>query len=1087
MNIFEFRILNPSTGLADIVLPDVETFTLSPALSDVGTVQFTYPHNGVNYSQILNDRDLCVYYNGAEVLSLRSTLEQSQGDDATVAEEGSLKNFNGRMSFSHFDRAIVYPSGWPASSDPATQAYSGVAIGAVLIDLIQKAQVRSGLPGISWSFTATHDSNGVAWSNVTISFNAQTTYLTCFQTMVAYALCDLQMVGYRLDAYVYQTQGVDHTTAEPPTTLRKGRDLTQAQDQNSTMGLSTVALVAGSNNTYVEVTNSPGQSVRGRREIGLSQSGVQDEGTLAAVGAALLQTVADEVKSRTLQLNFADPSCPLPLTGFNLGDWVYVDLNDGVLRRQRILLWSVSVVNDGTMSGTVTLDNIFQERINRLNGRLNALQNGVILTGTSDPTPVETIKYPPAVPTGLAIGTSTYQDDQGHTFAQASVSWNAVTLDSNGGPETNLSNYALRHRLSPAGSWSAITLVDSGVTVAYASPFTPTQAYDFEVSAIDNQNNTSGWSAPVTVTMVADTVAPNQPSTPTVTSRLGQLSVVWDGKDSSAASMPVDFDHVNVYVSAAGSGFTPAAANLYGTMRVGQSLQVSGNLLAYNTTYWVKLIAADHTGNLSGASSAGSATLVQIVNTDLGSGQVGLSNVSFSDVGNLIDNGSFEDPTWQAIRNAEFGGTHWTVDGTTSSSGTTSVRHTGAVGSDETVVLNTVNAKPGQTFMGAVDIKMDSGVTSSTMRVALGIIWRNSAGTSLGYVDLAYNWNSPSTNDNTWRARITGVGQVAPAATVKADFVLSTTSHTAGNVWFDNVEVRMQLDTLLVADAAITDAKIASLTANKITAGTINAGIILAGTIQTAASGARILLDGPSDTIYIYDSSSVNIGTWGPTGFALYTSPGTASLKVTPNPGTTFSPILEFVANSVHPPSTGARIYTNTFSVPLGGGSFGYYEDLILKSPINPDGSFTRITLLSGISGAASQAQGNILMYDPAGGSERAIANWSNDLGLTVATKDSNGNWSQLSQPMLGPSYMDINIQTATFTAGVATFNPGVGFTLNVGNLDTVFCFSWFNDSAVQFQVNTDYNNGSVTVSAWDKSGTAVTGSHTFWVMCLGH
>src|ERR1700746_1898416 len=146
MNIFESRRLTPATSQPDLVLPDVETFTVAPAMSDVGTVQFTYPNNGVNFSQIKNDVDLCVYYNGSEILSLRSTLEQNQGDDASVAEEGSLKTFTARMALSHFDRAVVYPSGWPTSSNPPTQVYSATPVGGVLIDLIQKVQARGGLP-----------------------------------------------------------------------------------------------------------------------------------------------------------------------------------------------------------------------------------------------------------------------------------------------------------------------------------------------------------------------------------------------------------------------------------------------------------------------------------------------------------------------------------------------------------------------------------------------------------------------------------------------------------------------------------------------------------------------------------------------------------------------------------------------------------------------------------------------------------------------------------------------------------------------------------------------------------------------------
>lgn len=1084
MNLFEFRIFNPSTNLADIVLPDVETFTIAPILSDVGTIQFGYPKNGLNYSQILNDRDLYVYFQGSEVQSLRATLEQSQGDDASLAEEGDITQFNARMSFSHFDRAVVYPGGWPTSSNPPTQDYSGVAIGQVLIDLIQRAQSRGAIPYVTWSFTATHDSNGNAWSNVTISFNAQTTYLSCFQTMIQYALCDLKMVGYRLDAYQYQTEGVDHTLVEPPLVMRRGRDLAQARGQNSTLGLANVALVAGNNNAYVEVENLPSVTSRGRREIGYSQSGVQDVGTLGAVGAALLQTVADEVKARTLQLNFADPNCPFPITNFDIGDWTYVDVNDGSLKRQRVLQWSVSLVNDGTLTGTVALDNIFQEKVARLNGKLNALQNGVIIQGTSNPTPVQTIKFPPKIPTGLAVSSSIYQDDQGHTFAQASISWNPVTQNTNGDTENYLANYLVRYSVHGANNWSSGKSVSAGTTVAFESPFPPNSQYDFEVQAVDNQGNQSGWSTIFSVTMTADTTPPNQPSTPAVTSRLGQLLVVWDGLDSAAAPMPVDFDHVNIYASLAGSGFTPSAANLYGSVRVGQSFQIPGSLLVYNTQYWVKLIAVDKTGNFSTASTAGTATLLQIVSTDLGTGQVGLSNVSFSDVGNLIDNGSFEDSAWQAVRNTQFGGTHWSLDSSTSSTGITSIKHAGAVGSDETVILNTVNCKPGQVFMGAADIKMDSGVTSTSMRVALGVIFRNYLGVSLGYSDLAENWNSPSTNDNTWRSRITGVGVTAPANSVKADFVLATNGHTAGNVWFDNVEVRMQIDTLLIKDAAITDAKVNDLSANKITAGTINAGIVLSGTIETATSGGRILIDGGSDTIYIYDSSGVNIGTFGVGGLQLFVNPGTGKLVIDHAPGSTFSPVLSFTANSTSPPVTPGQIYTNYLTA-----GPNVYEDLVIKSPVESDGTYARIAVQSGYSGGQS-ALGAGIYYDPATAHENIALLWNNQ-GLLGG------------QPGLGTSFVNGTLPVSVglwmskmkFIDGVFAsllpFSAGVGTLVVSGALYNILggVFNCGNGAATQIQMISSVLSGgtvTVTIHAFTATGAAFTGTCDVWGLVWG-
>ncbi len=858
MEVFELRVINPGTGVADIVLPDVETFTISPTLSDVGTVQFTYPKNGVNQSQLVNDTEIAVYYLGAEVPSLRSTLEQRTGDDASMAESGDLRTHTCRTNLSRLDRAVVYPSGWPTNNNPPSQSYSAQTPGFVVLDLMNKIQARGGLGYIDTStFSATHDSAGNAWtSTIAISFDAQTDYLTVLTTMVSYSIIDVKVDIHSLKIYNYQSTGTDRTVIEPPVVLRRGRDLSQAQFQASTRGLSTVALVAGDNNTYVETSVSGPLAALGRREVGYSQNGVTDTGTLTSTGQAFLATVSAEVKSRTIQLNFGDPKTPVPLSNFHIGDWVFTDLGDGVLTRQRVIIWSVSKASDGTLTGDVTLDNFFQEKLNRINGRLNALQNGVVIVGGSVPNPVVAIKYPPAQVTGVLVASATYQDGQGHTFAQATVGWTPVTLDTNGGAETNLANYAVRWRLHATTSWGPTTLAEASATAAYLSPFLPNIQYDFEVAAVDTQNNYGAWSTLVTQTMSVDTTPPNAPSTPVLASRLGQLVIVWDGRDNTAGSMPVDFDHTEVHVSTGGSGFTPSSVTLSGAMRTAGSLQVGSSSLVYGTTYYCKLVAVDRSGNASTPSTAGSAVLTQVVTTDVGTGQVGLSNIAFSDVGNLIDNGSFEDALWRATRNTAFGGSHFGFDNTTASSGTWSVIHTGFAVGNESVILSTISAKVGQTFMGAADIKMTSAVTGS-MFVSLTINWLDGTGATISSSDLLTNWSAPSTNDNTWRTRITGTPGTAPANTVQAQVILKSTSHTAGSVWIDNVEVRMQLDTLLVKDAAITNAKINDLAANKITAGTLNAAIVLGGVIETASSGQRVAMD--STGFHAYDSGGAKI------------------------------------------------------------------------------------------------------------------------------------------------------------------------------------------------------------------------------------
>lgn len=856
MGTWELRIINPATSLADIVLPSVETFTIAPMLNDVGTVQFTYPSNGVNADQIINDRDIEIYYNGTAQPKLRSTLEQISYDDADIAEGGSIRTYSCNMALSHLSRGIVYPPGWPTSSNPPDQTFTAASAGGILGPLVSQAQSRGGLLEIDTSsFSDSLDSAGNPWdTTVTGKFTGSTDYLSLTQALVSYGLCDVVTDGYALNLYNFESYGNDLTIVEPPVIIRRGRDLTQSQVQRQTKGMSSVALVAGDNNVYVEV-DSPRLGISiDRREIGTSQSGVTDPGTLTLLGQNFIGTIDKELLGRANTLVFSgEHKTPLPLDDFNLGDWVYIDVNDGSLYRQKVIQWTVALASDGTLTGNCVCDTIFQEKIARLNSLLNQVADGLTIIGSSSPAPLPAILFPPMIPAGLAVGSSLYTDNQGNMQAIANVTWDAVTEDTDGNTESNLQSYLIQWTPHGGSVWSQAVAVNSGITACNISPFQVGAEFDFQVGAVDTQGNFSGWSSTISQTMEPDTTPPGVPSTPTMVSQLGQLAITWDGKDNGGHAMPIDFLYTQVYLSTAGSSFTPGPTNLISTFSNGGTLTIPGATLVYGTQYWVKLIAFDRSGNASAASASGTATLIQVVNTDILSGQVGLDSLSFSDVGNLIDDGGFEDVNWRTTRNTAFGGSHFSFTNSISADGSWSVEHTGTGGqTTEQVVLTTVTAKPGQVFMGAADWYMTS-LTLSTMFMYVQVKFLDVTGATISTSNLTSNWTSPSTNNATWVDRLSGSPATAPTGTVKAQFLLATSAHTAGIICVDDVEIRMQLDNLLIANAAITDAKISDMSANKITVGTMSAGLIVSGSLSTASSGQRCVMDGTG--FHAYDSS----------------------------------------------------------------------------------------------------------------------------------------------------------------------------------------------------------------------------------------
>lgn len=853
MNEWELRLINPSTGLADVVLGDVATWQISPVISDAGTVQFTYPRNGANWSQLALDKDLAIYYRGAELGRLRSTIEQCSWDDANTNEEGDIATYTCRLSIARLERAVVYPSGWPTSSNPPNYTFTGATAGYVMKTLLTLAQARGTVTEIDFSsFDETYDSNGVAWSEtISIEWNAQTTYLQIINDLQSYGLADAEMEVYALHLYDFQTMGSDLTTTNPPVVVHKGRDLTQSNFQGSTRALRTVALMSGSNNLYVESEDSGAVSEFGRREIGSSASGVTDPTQLTNLGVQFIDSVDAQVNARTNQFTLGDPMTPVPGDTFDLGDWLWTDI-DGSLHRQRVIQWSLQCANDGTVSGTTAMDTIFGEFLTRLQARVDAIESGAVIVGASQPDPVVANTVPPMIPGGLTAGTNAYLDNQGHTLAYIIASWDAVTEDQSGAAISDLQAYIVQFKIHADTDWTTYT-TDSSTLSQYVGALPPDVEYDVQVGAVDSQANFSGWSSVFSLTTATDTTPPNEPSTPAVASQLGQIAITWDGKDSGGLNMPGDFDHTAVYLSSSSPTFTPSLSNMVGSFKSAGTLTVPGAVLTYGTTYYARLVSFDQSGNASATSTAGSATLVQVVNTDIATGQVGLNNLSFSDVGNLIDDGSFEDPNWRSVRNTAFGGTHFAFTNSTASNGLWSVVHTGTAGQiTEDVNLTQIPANVGQTFMAAVDWNSSSLVTG-TMFVQLQVDWLDATQTYISSSTLSTNWTSPATNDGVWHQRVSGSGGVAPTGTAYALFVLKAINHTAGTINLDAVEIRLQVDNLLVADAAITDAKIGTVSANKIIAGTLSAGVIISGSIGTAASGQRCVMDGTG--FHGYDSS----------------------------------------------------------------------------------------------------------------------------------------------------------------------------------------------------------------------------------------
>jgi hypothetical protein len=163
-------------------------------------------------------------------------------------------------------------------------------------------------------------------------------------------------------------------------------------------------------------------------------------------------------------------------------------------------------------------------------------------------------------------------------------------------------------RVGTGEAWRRLTAGTGSDDHLDYEPLTPNENWEFEVRAISGQGIPGQFTDPITITLSGDVTAPPTPSAPTLTSRLGIVTVSWDGKGSLGESQPVDFARCDVYMAGAVIGEITLSGDK-------STLQVTD--LPYNTSISFTLVAVDTSGNQSIPSASASITVQPLVDTDL--------------------------------------------------------------------------------------------------------------------------------------------------------------------------------------------------------------------------------------------------------------------------------------------------------------------------------------------------------------------------------------------------------------------------------------------------------------------------------------
>ena len=266
--------------------------------------------------------------------------------------------------------------------------------------------------------------------------------------------------------------------------------------------------------------------------------------------------------------------------------------------------------NEG-LSASIALNDIKYDASVRQAKKIKGITGGAALAGSESGTTASSDHdhRVPKAPQGLIVQTDAYIGSDGYARGLATALWSAVT-EATDNTAIEISNYAVEWKLHKDGvPWHSAGTTDK-TQLGFGGLDCGSQI-EVRVRALPTYSDTLGeWSEVFVATVESDTTSCSVPSKPIVSSKLGVVTIHWDGKTSTGASMESDFDHIEVGEGVNASGMTVISANQSGQ---GDYL-VTG--LAAGSQHSYALRSVDHAGNRSDWSAIASVTVASAVSPD---------------------------------------------------------------------------------------------------------------------------------------------------------------------------------------------------------------------------------------------------------------------------------------------------------------------------------------------------------------------------------------------------------------------------------------------------------------------------------------
>jgi hypothetical protein len=482
--------------------------------------------------------------------------------------------------------------------------------GVILKTLLDENKARGGVAtGLTLGFDTARDAGGEAWARkYTLYYSLGTDLQTILSSLVNGGGCDWRTSGRTLKMWNADSTTLSRDLSKS-VVLQLARDISEAPFEESIADLASTILVEGDNNLLFRMDNPAAPTPWGKWESYSSQGGVSDKDTAQAFMQSTLDDAARVRGQYTRDLVTANVD-NLPLIDYRVGDWITAPtVSHG--EKVRVQEIDLSMRQNEGLSCSIALNDIKYDASVRQAKKIKGITGGAALAGSESGTTVSTDHdhRVPKAPLGLVVQTDAYIGSDGFAHGLATAMWSAVTEATNN-TAIEISNYAIEWRKHVDGApWHAAGATDK-LQLGFGNLDCGTQI-EVRVRAVPTYSDKLGdWSAVVVATVESDTTPCSVPSEPTVSSKLGVVTVHWDGRTSTGARMEPDFDHIEV-----GEGATAAGMRIISASQAGQGDYLITGLTA-GSQHSYALRSVDHAGNRSDWSAIATVTVASAVSPD---------------------------------------------------------------------------------------------------------------------------------------------------------------------------------------------------------------------------------------------------------------------------------------------------------------------------------------------------------------------------------------------------------------------------------------------------------------------------------------